>query len=194
MKIYEGLYYSIVVCFIVLYCISCGSKDGSDKGNAEAQNKGKFKGREEMKDAQFVVDAIDHSYAMLELAALGEERGKSAAVKQHAQTIQDTQTSIVNELKVYAANNDISVPLAGPENTHTEAEDLNDENVDEFDKKWLDKVMRYNKKMIADFEQHTDKADGSLGKVVTASLSTLRSRQDLLKNYMAETTDSNMHE
>jgi putative membrane protein len=186
------LFQSIVAfAFVVFTTSRCNTRTESDKANVEEQNKDKFQRRDEKKDAQFVVDAIDASYAIIEVAQLGEQKGTSPKIKGHAKEIIEGQTSVVNKLKTYAEDNDISVPFSGPQKTRARVEKLYDKNGQEFDKAWLDELQNLSKKIINDFENYMNEADDSLRNVVNISLDTLRSNQEQLAEILLMDGDNN---
>jgi putative membrane protein len=176
---------------LLLIAFSCDTKRESGKDQAEEQNDEKFDNRKEEKgDAQFVVDQMENSYEMLQLAKLAEEKSTKAEVKLQAKKIIEVQNSVIEKLESYAKSNDISITTS-PEDIAPGVKRLNDEEVDDFDNKWGNQMSKENKEMIDDFDDYEDKADGSLQEVVASSLTMLRQNQDGLEKYNSENKDDN---
>jgi putative membrane protein len=181
MKTILNLLVQVILVCALLLSMSCASKNDSSKDVAEEQNDEKFETKNGEQDAQFLVDAVDASYTIINLSKIGRERGSRTTIDKAAE-IQDGQTRILNELKEYAAQQVISVPKSGPEEIKDSQKDLYDEQV-KFDEKWCRELITENEKLIKKFEEYSEKTDGNLKVVITRALPTLRSHEDKLQAY-----------
>src|SRR6187397_962997 len=124
MKTLMHFFFQTGLCGALLCCITCERKADSAKESAEVVNKKVFDDKESRIDAQFIVDATDQCYAILEIAKLGRTRGVSAEVKDQANQIVEGQEFLIQEFQNYAAAQSVSVPLNGPEKTNDEVKKL----------------------------------------------------------------------
>lgn len=168
----------MVVIFITCLCAGCSTN--TDKSNVEALNKDRFDTRSEKKDAQFVVDAIDDCYGILEVAQLGEERSSDILQRGKAKEIVEGQTSIVIKLKTFAEENDISIPFSGPERTKGSVKRLYDKEGPDFDNAWKEEMETLTEKLKQNFENYRGRADDSLKHILNSSIAILREHQDLM--------------
>jgi len=170
----------ILLACALLICSRCSSGE-SAKEAAEDKNAAKFETPNGEQDAQFLVDAVDDSYTIIQLAEFGAEQGNRTTVG-HARLILKEQKKILDDLKAYAATQVISVPATGPENLRDIQEQLREEK-SEFDMKWCREMINENEKLIIVFEGYGEKADGNLRIVIDESLKILRSHNDKLQQY-----------
>ncbi|HEY3401815.1 MAG TPA: DUF4142 domain-containing protein [Ohtaekwangia sp.] len=190
----------IALCGALLCCITCDRKSDSAKESAESVNKKVFNDKESRHDAQFIVDATDQCYAILEIAKLGRTRGVSAEVKEQANQIVEGHEFLIQEFQNYAVAWAVSVPLNGPEKTNDAVKKLYKIEVEKFDEAWKEQVLSHTRKLIHDLEHHdlfaSDKGTDSqvresLEPLIEGVLATLRAHEELLTNYTKPTQASN---
>lgn len=107
-----GYRLSFVWLVMLSLCTNCNS-DGTKK-NVRQQNQDRFSDKEITRDANFIVNAVDESYVILEIAQLGQDRLADPRRREIARKIVDVQTTVVVKLKTFAEANDMAVQLSGP--------------------------------------------------------------------------------
>lgn len=167
----------LALVFKALLFLSCTNT--SDKANVEKQNKDKFSSRDDRKEAQFLVDAVDKSYALLEVAQLGEEKIEDPVDKGKAKIIVEQQSRVAMRLKTFAEEYDVSIPLSGPENTKRRVENLYDKNGDEFKESWVRQMSKLNSDLRNDLEKYHENASEPL-KIMLDSTTELMSKSQQL--------------
>src|SRR5688572_645504 len=144
MKTILNLLVQIILVCALLLSMSCSTKTDSSKEAAEESNDDKFATKNGEKDAEFLVNAVDNSFAIINLAKLAEERGNKETAMRAAEIIQG-QRKIMSRLEDYAAKQVVSIPASGPEKISDAQKDLYDEQKD-FDRKWCSEMTTENKK------------------------------------------------
>jgi putative membrane protein len=181
MKVILNLFVQIILVFALLLSLGCSSKSETSKEVAEEQNDEKFETKQGEQDSKFLVEAVDNSYTILNLAKLGKEKGNKETISK-AEEVIEGQTKVLNKLKEYAAAEVVSVPASGPEVIKDTQKDLYDEQ-EKFNEKWCKEIVNENEKMLRDFEAYADKSEGNLKVVIAEALPTLRAHQDKLQAY-----------
>jgi putative membrane protein len=182
MKTIINLIIQVLLVCALLFSIQCSSNSKeSAKEEAEDRNEEKFETKRGEQDAKFVVDAVDDSYRIIELAELASKKGTENTIHK-AKEILVGQRRILKQLQAYAAKEVISVPGTGPENLRDTQKNLFDDD-SEFDKKWCREMLNENEQMLRTFEEYSEKTQGNLKIVIAESLPTLRSQQDKLQTY-----------
>lgn len=181
MKVLVNLLVQILLVCALLLSISCTTKTEDSKEVAEESNESKFETKTGEQDAQFVVDAVSDSYAMIDLAKLATEKGNDQTIAK-ANEILSGQRKVLKDLQAFAAKEVITIPTPGPENLRDIQKDLYEEKKD-FDSKWCREMLNENEKLLKTFEEYGEKTDGELKVVIAESLPTLRSQQDKLQQY-----------
>src|SRR5688572_1924851 len=102
MKVLLNLLVQMLLVCALLLSISCSTKTDDSKEVAEESNEGKFETKTGEQDAQFVVDAVSDSYAMIDLAKLATEKGNDQTIAK-ANEILAGQRKVLNELQEFAA-------------------------------------------------------------------------------------------
>jgi putative membrane protein len=181
MKVLLNLLVQMLLVCALLLSISCSTKTDDSKEVAEESNEGKFETKTGEQDAQFVVNAVSDSYAMIDLAKLATEKGNDQTIAK-ANEILAGQRKVLKELQEFAAKQVITIPTPGPENLRDAQKDLYEEK-DAFDRKWCREMLNENEKLLKTFEEYGEKTEGDLKVVIAESLPTLRSQQDKLQEY-----------
>lgn len=181
MKVLLNILVQVLLVCALLLSISCSRTTDDSKEAAEELNEDKFETQEGERDAQFVVDAVSDSYAIIELANLATKKGNDYTIAK-AQEILASQRKVLRDLETYATKEVISIPKPGPENLRDVQKALYDEEKG-FDGKWCREMLNENEKLLKTFEEYGEKTEGELKVVIAASLPTLRSQQDKLQQY-----------
>lgn len=181
MKVLVNLLVQILLVSALLLSISCSTKTEDSKEVAEDSNEGKFETKAGERDAQFIVDAVSDSYAIIDLANLAKEKGNDQTIVR-ANEILTSQRTILKNLKEFATKEVITIPEPGSENLIDIQKDLYEEKKD-FDGKWCKEMLNENEKLLRTFEEYGEKTDGELKVVIAESLPTLRSQHDKLQQY-----------
>jgi predicted outer membrane protein len=190
LKEYKATRSYLAVVFAVcatLFFVGCSTRNESSKDAAESENSEKFSTKNGEQDAQFLVNAVDNSFTIINLAKLAEERGSKETAMRATEIIAE-QRKIMSTLEDYASKEVISIPESGPEKTSNVQKDLYDERK-EFDKKWCEEITAQNKIMLNAFEEYSEKTEGDLKNIITGVLPTLRSEQDKLQAYKLAMND-----
>ena len=167
-----------VFVFKLLILISC--YNSTDKQNVEKLNEERFEDKEDSKEARFLVDIIDTSYGILEIAQLGEERMEDPLMKAKAKQIVQNQTSIGLRFKTFAEQNDVTTPLSGPETTKGRVKDLYEKSGDDFNHSWVKQLNRMHRdfsEKVADFRND---AKGPLQGVLDSTLVMIRQNEEVI--------------
>jgi hypothetical protein len=170
-----------VLCLIILLIlISCNGD--SEKSKAREQNADRFSNREK-KDAHFVVDVIDTSYGLINVAQLGEEKLTDQETKIKLNQFIQTQTSAMVRLKAFAEGRGIVVPFSGPEKTKGNVTDLMTKNERQFGKAWFDEMKKLQHKLKTDIEGYRKETnDTMLVNVLDSTLMMVRTNNRIISD------------
>lgn len=161
--------------------IVCGScTNDTDKKNVEKQNHERFDTRADERDAQFIVDVLDASYGLMEVAQLAEDRSSDLVAKGEAKKIIEEQTSMIVKLKTYAESRDISIPFSGPARTKARVKKLYDKQGEDFENSWKEEIDFASTQLVERIRKHKEKSDAALDSVLDASLIILRKHTELV--------------
>ena len=176
----------------MLVGMSCENRDrGKDSTKiAEEQNDETFESRKADKDAEFAVEAADGSMMEVQLGTLALTKASSPEVKDFAQKIVDQHTQANNELKALAQKKNISLPATMGNEHQRKYEKLSEKAGPEFDKEYMDLMVRDHKEDIDEFEDQAEEGnDAEIKAWASSKLATLRKHlqeaeriQESLKN------------
>jgi predicted outer membrane protein len=166
----------LIFAFKVLILMSCNND--SEKDKVKQQNKERFSDRKVQQDAQFLVNAIDASYAILEIAELGEQKLQTPLFRNKAKEIRDAQTAVAVKLKTFAEQNDMAIPLAGPEKTKNRVGDLNEMDGKEFEKEWSNQMKIHHQRLINDLTQYRGHSSGALKNILDSTLVVMKENKE----------------
>jgi predicted outer membrane protein len=173
------LIFSLTVAIVMVIGIGACKHD-SDKSNVEQQNNERFDDRGEERVAQFVVDILDASYGLMEVAQLAEDRSNDAVAKAEAKQIVEAQTSMIIKLKAYAESKDISIPFSGPARTKGRVKKLYDKQDDDFVVSWKREIGIASTQLSEKIEKYKDQSDAELDSILDASLIILRNHTEVI--------------
>jgi putative membrane protein len=166
---------------VILFVIGLGAcAHESDKANVEQQNEERFSDRSSERDAQFIVDVLDASYGLMEVAQLAEDRSTDVVEKGKAKEIIEAQTSMIVKLKAYAESNEISIPFSGPARTKNRVKKLYDKQGKDFEEAWKNEVDFASTQLAERIEKYRNRSDVAMDSVLDVSLTILRGHKALI--------------
>jgi putative membrane protein len=185
---------------LMLVFAACGSKTSNDsKETAEEQNDQKFDDSKTEKDADFAVEAADGGMLEVQLGQLAQSNGSSAQVKEFGKMMVDEHSKANDELKALAQQKGITLPATLSEKCQKKFNDLAEKKGADFDKEYIDMMVKDHKDDIDEFKKEADKGeDADLKSWASAKLPTLQhhlevaqNAQDMVKN--EKKSSSNNH-
>jgi len=148
------------------------NKDSAE--TAEDQNEKTLSGQRD-DDAEFAVEAADGGIMEVELGTLALTKASSPEVKKFAQMMVDEHTKANNELKALAQQKNITLPTVMGNERQRKYDDLGKKAGSEFDKEYIDLMVRDHKEDIDEFEdQANDGDDPELKSWASAKVATLQ--------------------
>jgi hypothetical protein len=184
MKMLLKLVVEAAFCCSLLLCVTCSSGNESIVNQSVIGNVATPENRE----ARFVTSALEQAYTILELAQVANARSQTENLHNEAQKIIDEQVCIIGELKGYAREHHINVPIGAPERARTAVKKLYRETVQNFDHEWLTEISQLNLKLVRDFESYKHGTTATpVDTMIRESLVALRRQHDALGKY----TDTN---
>lgn len=173
----------------LLFAASCGSDRKDSAEVAEDQNEQAL-GSKSDDDAEFAVEAADGGLLEVELGSLALTKASSNEVKKFAQMMVDEHTKANNELKALAQQKNITLPTVMSNEHQKKYDDLNKKSGADFDKDYIDLMVRDHKDDIDEFEdQAKDGEDAELKSWASGKVPTLRHHlqeaeriQEIVKN------------
>lgn len=174
----------LALAFVFVFVMSCGKKAETDsKEVAEEQNEEKFDERADEKTADFVVNAADAGMLEVQLGQLAVSNGTSPQVKQFGQMMIDDHGKVNDELKNAASSKNISVPGALSEKSQKVYNDLAAKSGAEFDKEYIDQMVKDHKDAIDLFKKQADDGkDSTFAQWAQEKLPSLQHHLDLAKS------------
>ena len=173
------LIFTFALAIVIVLGVSACQPE-SDKSNVEQQNDERFDNRGEVRDAQFVVDILDASYGVMEVAQLAEDRSNDAVAKAEAKEIVEAQTSMIVKLKAYAESKDISIPFSGPARTKLRVKKLYDKQGEDFETALKHEIDFASTQLAERIEKYRDKSDEELDSILDASLVILHNHTEVI--------------
>jgi putative membrane protein len=104
------------------------------------------------KSNDFLVNAVNDGTAEAKLAKLAKEKAISRKVKDYAGMIVNDHGVLNDQLKAVSSGLNIALPPSPDEEMQTELQSLNKHKGKDFDKDFLDMMIRGHEKMIQLFE------------------------------------------
>jgi putative membrane protein len=136
-------------------------------------------------DNTFAVKAAEGGMAEVELGKLAQQRASNDGVKQFGKHMVDDHTKANVELKTIAANKGITLPATLNSNDQATMDRLSKLNGAEFDKAYMDDMVKDHRADVAEFQRESQRGEDSEFKAFAAK--TLPTLQDHLR--MAEDAD-----
>lgn len=148
---------SFLMSALMLSLVSCGNGGRDDSTEvAEDQNEEQLDNKAD-DDADFAVEAADLGMMEVQLSTTALTKASSPQVKQFAQMMVDDHTKANNELKALAQQKNITLPTTVGNENQRKLDNFNDKTGADFDKEYLDQMVKDHKEAIGDFE---DQAEG----------------------------------
>ena len=159
---------------VVFTTVSCGGGRDDSTEIAEEQNEETLTNKED-DAADFAVEAADAGLMEVELGTLALTKASSPEVKSFAQMVVDDHTKANNELKALAQQKNISLPMAMGNEHQRKVENLTEKTAAEFDKEYIDLMVRDHKDVIDEFEDEAeDGNDTEIKAWASSKVATLR--------------------
>jgi putative membrane protein len=137
------------------------------------------------KDAKFLRNAAAGGVMEVELGKVAADRGASDDVKQFGQKMVDDHTKINDELKTLAQNKGLDLEKALDEaakKSKREADDMGNRKGAQFDRAYLNMMVKDHEKDVKEFEEASKDAEDSDVKAFAAkTLTTLQEHLDTAK-------------
>ena len=167
---------NVVLIGLVLVFASCETKRNEDsKDVAEDTNKENLEDSDLKKDSEFAVEAADGGLFEVQLATLALTKSTAPQVKQFAQMMVDDHTKANNELKTLAGQKSIALPDVMSEKCQNKYYDLDQKKGNDFDREYIDLMVKDHKDDIDKFEKEADKGnDADVKSWASGKLETLR--------------------
>jgi putative membrane protein len=171
----KNILYIFLSLFLMVF-ISCETKKTDDsKAAAEDQNKENLKDSDTKEDADFAVAAADGGLLEVQLGTLALTKAASQQVKQFAQMMVDDHTKANNELKAIASRKNITLPDVMSEKCQKKYYDMDKKQGADFDKDYMDLMVKDHKDDIDKFEKEAEKGnDAEVKSWAAGKLATLR--------------------
>lgn len=150
----KRIFYSILLAGgLFISFTACESKKENDSQEiAEEQNEENLEGDAE-DAAEVVTEIADGGMYEVQLATMALTKATSARVKEFAQMMVDDHTKANTELKAMASKKNIILPDVMSEKTQKKYYDLEQkEKGNEFDKEFIDQMVKDHKEDIDNFE------------------------------------------
>ena len=145
---------------LLIACIACENKKYDDSAEvAEDQNEEKLKDSDTEKDADFAVEVADAGLLEVQAGTLALTKATAPQVKQYAQMMVDDHTKANNELKAIAKEKGIVLPDVMSEKCQKKYYDLDQESGEDFNKEYIDLMVKDHKDVIDKFEKEADKGN-----------------------------------
>jgi putative membrane protein len=146
--------------FAIYSCNEARREQDQDSNEvAEEANDEKFEDNDMEKDADFVAEAVAMNIAEIKMAQLASQRSTNAEVKSIAAMLEADHTKALNELKTLAQSKAITVPVEAKDADKNDLKNLSEEDAEDFDKKWLEKMEDAHEKAINKFERRADNGE-----------------------------------
>lgn len=159
-----------VTSWIMLLLAMVCCRPESDRSKADSVNEDKFK-RHRQKDAHFVVDILDTSYGLIDVAKMGEVRMEDPERRRQLQRLIQGHTSAMMKLKAYAEQSGIIIPFSGPEKTKASVRKLTGKSSSNFNAAWVKEMKELQHRLKRDIENYQRKsADSALLRVLDTTL------------------------
>jgi len=161
--------------------ISCEHTQSNER-IAKESNREKFSTDAE-RDAQLVVDLTSSNYAEIEMAKTAKKRSENKEIRDLAGMLEADYTTLVHQLKEYAAKKNITLPGAASGEAVQNAQDMAEKNQPaDFDKKWCAELLDKHEQTISRMESVAKEAtDPDLRAWLNNTLPRIRMHRDKLK-------------
>lgn len=160
----------------MIIAASCGNNNNStdSKATATDENKDKFDSTAILADAKFAVSAADGGVMEVKLGELALINCSSSSVKKLGQMMIDDHGKANTELMGVAKTKNITIPDKLSDKCQSKYDDMAKKKGVDFDKAYVDLMMKDHKDAIDDFKKESEKGkDTDLRKWAADKLPTL---------------------
>jgi putative membrane protein len=131
------------------------------KDHAEDLNAKKFEDTNLDDDSKFAVDAADGGMFEVKLGKLAKEKATTESAKKLAEHMVKDHSKANDELKVLAGKKNITLPDRLSEKLQNEYDRLSEKKGTDFDKAYIDCMVKDHKSDIAEFKKESEKGKDS---------------------------------
>jgi putative membrane protein len=164
--------------------VSCGNQGQQEdsKDVAEQQNESNLGDSDLKDDSEFAVEAAASSLLEIQLGQLAQTKAASPAVKKFAETMVTEHAKASDELKTLAQQKNITLPSSLTEEHQKKYEDLNEKQGAEFDREYMDLMVKAHEEDVDEFEdQAEDGNDPELKAWASEKVTHLRQHLEMAK-------------
>lgn len=164
---------------LLLTVTSCNNPNTTDsKVIAEEHNDAKFE-NEKKEDAKFLVNAAEINLEEIELGRLAQNRGITPQVKELGKTMETEHSKSLSDLQSLAAKKQITIPTTLTDDGMSSQKKLADVKGSDFDKEYVDMMVKGHKDAISKFEKiSTDGYDSDIRNWAASMLPVFRQHLD----------------
>lgn len=163
----------IATMFGTTACNNNKPKDAKDV--AEEKNDQKFENKNNEKDAQFLVNAVEINREEISLGKLAQQKGNTSHVRELGKMMEKEHTQNLADVTALAKTKNISIPSSETKSSQDAFEKLNKESGNDFGKEYSNMMVSGHKDAIALFEKaSTDCTDPEIKAWAAATLPALR--------------------
>ena len=162
------------VCSAAWLC-SCNSNENESNKMAEDANKEAFNNTAMENDAEFATKAASGGMMEVELGKIAMANSSMPSVTQFGQTMVNDHSAANEELKATAQSKNIALPDRPDNDKQKMIDDLREKKGRDFDKDYIDMMVKDHKEDIELFEKEAEKGnDADLKAWANSKLPTLR--------------------
>lgn len=174
---------TLMASSLLLFTACSDSAENDTVENAQEVNEEVHDDTGMEKDADFAVKAAACNMAETDLAQHAIANATSADVKKLAQGILDDHTTMANELNTTAMSKNITLPANMGEDNMDKVAKLKEKTGKDFDKEYIDWVIKDHKESIDLFEKESNNGnDADLKAWAAQKLATLRQHLEMAEN------------
>lgn len=170
---------SVLICSIsAMLIFSCTSSDNDSVKQAHQQN---VNSAIDEDISEFLTKAADARMMDIEQGKLARSRGTTAVIKQYGEKMVTDQTKLLHEIRVLAASKNIVLPNTLSNEKKDGLEDLQEEQGEDFDEKFIKMMIIDHKRDVRAFENATDFKDKDVQKFANSYLPVIESHLDQIQ-------------
>lgn len=175
----------VIFCFVLIGC-----RPDSERARVEEVNDDRFRHHNE-KDAHFIVNVLDASYGLMDLARIGERRISNAAEKDKVRKVIQSQSSAIMRLKTFAERRGIAVPFHGPDSAKSNRLKVRRKKGENFNEAWVREMKERQHTLKRDIEGYQRKSmDTGLRLMLDSTLMMVKNNNQIISNIEVEERDS----
>jgi putative membrane protein len=157
------------------------------KERADEANDRKFEADSAENQSEFIVDAAEGGMFEVEAARIAQQKATSAKVKTFAKHMMDEHSKANKELKALAAKNNVTIPAALGEDKMDKIAKLNKLSGNDFDKEYMDMMVKDHKEDIRLFDKESKGTDNNeVEKWAAKTLPTLQKHLEMAQQTQDE--------